>query len=37
MLRRRFVSMLGSAVATAGASTRPTAAQDAPLTVFAAG
>lgn len=36
MLRRRFALMLASAVATAGVPTFPAAAQDAPLTVFAA-
>ena len=36
MLRRRFVAMLASTATTAGASMRPAAAQDAPLTVFAA-
>ena len=36
MLRRRFASMLASTVVTAGASICPAAAQDAPLTVFAA-
>ena len=36
MLRRRFALMLASAVVTAGTPTFPAAAQDAPLTVFAA-
>lgn len=36
MLRRRFALTLASAVVTAGASFRPAAAQEPPLTVFAA-
>lgn len=36
MLRRRFALTLASTVVAAGASIRPTAAQQAPLTVFAA-
>ena len=36
MLRRRFVVMLASTIVAAGASIGPAAAQDAPLTVFAA-
>ncbi len=36
MLRRRFISMLASTAAVAGASVRPATAQEPPLTVFAA-